>query len=227
MANKIKCTCGHSWNKSDSSKKDATVCHICGKDNAMKNGGWLDNYGEEANANEGTSSASKEWIGEGYSTKGRNYSPAWGGQFEDGGKAQKGKKVIIDGKEYDTASEEYKDLYRWGPNDDGKGGVGYFDEQGRLVTGRTTMPEFVVWNKDKKTKEFYDSLGETSQWAMDQMIKKYGPVNVEKSDSRGTGIFSKATGSYNPLSNKIKKSLAIKSKSNQKKKFRFNYKMVF
>jgi hypothetical protein len=46
MVNKVKCTCGHSWNKSDSSKKDATVCHICGKDNAMKNGGWLDKYSD-------------------------------------------------------------------------------------------------------------------------------------------------------------------------------------
>jgi hypothetical protein len=42
----ITCTCGHSWNTSDSSKKDATVCHICGKDNVMKmqNGGWLNKY---------------------------------------------------------------------------------------------------------------------------------------------------------------------------------------
>jgi len=85
MANKITCTCGHSWNKSDSSKKDATVCHICGKDNAMKNGGWLDNYGKRENANEGRSSAPKEWRGEGYSNIGRNYSPAWGGQFQLGG----------------------------------------------------------------------------------------------------------------------------------------------
>jgi len=35
--------CGHSWDKSDSSKKDATVCHICGKNN-MKDGGWLSKY---------------------------------------------------------------------------------------------------------------------------------------------------------------------------------------
>ena len=48
--------------------------------------GWLDKYGKEINANEGHSSASKEWIGEGYSNVGRNYSPAWGGQFQKGGK---------------------------------------------------------------------------------------------------------------------------------------------
>jgi hypothetical protein len=68
MASKIKCTCGHSWDKSDSSKKDATVCHICGKDNVMKNGGWLENYAEGGQADVGF-----------------NYNGAWGGQFEDGG----------------------------------------------------------------------------------------------------------------------------------------------
>ena len=47
MSNKITCTCGHSWNKSSSSKKDMRICHICGKDNTMKNGGWLDSYDEE------------------------------------------------------------------------------------------------------------------------------------------------------------------------------------
>jgi hypothetical protein len=47
--------------------------------------GWLDKYGKELNANEGSSSAPKEWVGEGYSNVGRNYSPAWGGQFATGG----------------------------------------------------------------------------------------------------------------------------------------------
>ena len=47
MSNKITCTCGHSWNKSSSSKKDMKICHVCGKDNTMQNGGWLDSYDEE------------------------------------------------------------------------------------------------------------------------------------------------------------------------------------
>lgn len=51
----------------------------------QKNGGWLDNYGEEANANDGYSSAPDNWRGDGYSNVGRNYSPAWGGQFQMGG----------------------------------------------------------------------------------------------------------------------------------------------
>jgi hypothetical protein len=78
---KVKCTCGWSWNKSDSSKKDMYICHECGRDNSnnMKNGGWLDNY------NDSEVSLPEGYVGEGYNTKGRDYSPAWGGQFQMGG----------------------------------------------------------------------------------------------------------------------------------------------
>jgi hypothetical protein len=81
MGSKVKCTCGWSWNKSDSSKKDMYICHECGRDNSnnMKNGGWLDNY------NDYKVSAPEGMVGDGFSNVGRNYSPAWGGQFEDGG----------------------------------------------------------------------------------------------------------------------------------------------
>ena len=50
MKGNVTCSCGHSWSKSDSSKKDASVCHICGKDNKMKDGGWLDKYQEGGQA---------------------------------------------------------------------------------------------------------------------------------------------------------------------------------
>jgi hypothetical protein len=56
----------------------------------QKNGGWLDNY------NDSQSSAPEGMIGDGFSNVGRNYSPAWGGSFQEGGEipmAQKGKKV--------------------------------------------------------------------------------------------------------------------------------------
>lgn len=87
MSGKVKCTCGWSWNKSDSSKKDMYICHECGRDNSnnMKNGGWLDNYGEEDNYNDYNVSAPEGFEGDGYSNVGRNSSPAWGGQFQMGG----------------------------------------------------------------------------------------------------------------------------------------------
>jgi hypothetical protein len=76
------------------------VCHICGKDNTMKDGGWLnkyeqggmvldqqpdDNYGKKPNPNDVQASVGPGYVGLGYDIKGRNYSPAWGGQFAMGG----------------------------------------------------------------------------------------------------------------------------------------------
>ena len=138
------------------------------------------------------------------------YNSAWGGQFQMGGnvypvnyvpQAQNGKKVIIDGKEYNTASEDYKDLYRWGPNDDGRGGIGYFDKKGILVSSKMTLPEVTIWPKNKDTQKFYDDLSESNQYAVDQMVKKYGPVNVNV--EKGKGIFSGTAGHYNPFTNTI------------------------
>lgn len=48
--------------------------------------GWLDNFGKADNANESNVSLPEGFVGLGYDTKGRNYSPAWGGQFQEGGK---------------------------------------------------------------------------------------------------------------------------------------------
>ena len=92
---KVVCSCGWSWNKSDSSKKDMYVCHNCGNANAkdsMKNGGWLDAYNEEVpqaqNGIEGTMA--------GLTDKGFNYNGAWGGQFQTGGEV--------------TSSDKWRDL---------------------------------------------------------------------------------------------------------------------
>jgi hypothetical protein len=47
--------------------------------------GWLDNYGTKANENNSSVSLPEGFVGMGNNTKGRNYSPAWGGQFQMGG----------------------------------------------------------------------------------------------------------------------------------------------
>jgi hypothetical protein len=95
MKGKVNCTCGWSWNKSDSSAKDMYICHQCGRDNSnnMKNGGWLDSYASggtmqeyQENYNDSKATASPDMVGDGFSNVGRNYSPAWGGQFQKGGK---------------------------------------------------------------------------------------------------------------------------------------------
>ena len=69
MSSKVKCTCGWSWNKSDSSKKDMYICHECGRDNSnnMRNGGWLDSYdkaqdGEYVTPSQDETSFAKDYM---------------------------------------------------------------------------------------------------------------------------------------------------------------------
>ena len=54
-----------------------------------ENGGWLEKYNDggpvQANYNDYSVSAGPGFEGDGYSNVGRNYSPAWGGQFAMGG----------------------------------------------------------------------------------------------------------------------------------------------
>ena len=55
--------------------------------------GWLDKYNDggpvQENYNDYSVSAGPGFEGDGYSNVGRNYSPAWGGQFQMGGQAPK------------------------------------------------------------------------------------------------------------------------------------------
>jgi hypothetical protein len=58
----------------------------------FKNGGWLDQYASggtmqeyQENYNDSKATASPDMVGDGFSNVGRNYSPAWGGQFQKGG----------------------------------------------------------------------------------------------------------------------------------------------
>ena len=50
--------------------------------------GWLDNYGTKENENNSSVSLPEGFVGMGNNTKGRDYSPAWGGQFQNGGKTK-------------------------------------------------------------------------------------------------------------------------------------------
>jgi hypothetical protein len=83
MASKVTCSsCGWSWNKSDSSKKDLYICHQCGKDNTMKDGGWLNKFEDAPEAQNGI-----EGTMGGLTDKGFNYNGAWGGTMQGGGVA--------------------------------------------------------------------------------------------------------------------------------------------
>lgn len=156
---KVKCTCGWSWNKSDSSKKDMYICHECGRDNSnnMKNGGWLDNYGEEDNYNESEASAPEGMEGDGFSNVGRNYSPAWGGQFQLGGnvypvnyvpQAQEGKELTF----LQPTSEKLPQGYRFPYSDPSS-------ERAMSIGGENGEPAYLI-PSFKYGQPLYDPIGE-------------------------------------------------------------------
>jgi hypothetical protein len=103
----------------------------------MKDGGWLnkyeqgglvlkkktkDNYDLKANPNDVQVSVGPGYVGLGYNIKGRNYSPAWGGQFQDGGKLTLPEAIVYGHKDpkvkdyFDkvrTDAEKWRDEYYW------------------------------------------------------------------------------------------------------------------
>lgn len=134
--------------------------------------------------------------------KGRMTGP---NMFEKGGlvKYQKAGQVNIDGKMYDKDSEEYRDLYNYGPNmASANGGIGYFDNAGRLVSSHTTLPEVVVFKKNKGFKDLYDNLDDDGRYALEQITKKHGSSNVFF--KKPSGIYKDAVGTYNSTGNNIR-----------------------
>jgi hypothetical protein len=67
-----------------------------------------DNYGKKPNLNDVQASVGPDFVGLGYNTKGRNYSPAWGGQFQNGGFLQPNSSKLPEGYviPYNTPSTE-------------------------------------------------------------------------------------------------------------------------
>lgn len=71
----------------------------------LKNGGWLDLYADggtmqehQENYNDSKATAFPDMVGDGYSNVGRKFSPAWGGQFQNGGNAIPLKEVVVNKK---------------------------------------------------------------------------------------------------------------------------------
>ena len=76
--------------------------------------GWLDNFGKADNANESNVSLPEGFVGLGYDTKGRNYSSAWGGQFEQGGIipiAQNGVSEYMEKKKWEEKDKNISQKY--------------------------------------------------------------------------------------------------------------------
>lgn len=88
--------------------------HFAANDNAVQSDVMQAEYGTELNANNASTSFPPNFVGQGYDITGRDYSPAWGGQFDNGGELPnvtvKGKKQpIIVTNPNDPRLKAYKD----------------------------------------------------------------------------------------------------------------------
>ena len=81
-----------------------------------------DNYGKRENPNDVQASVGPDFVGLGYNTKGRDYSPAWGGQFQNGGKLTLPEAIVYGHKDPSTKAyfnkvraiaENYQDKNFW------------------------------------------------------------------------------------------------------------------
>jgi hypothetical protein len=88
-----------------------------------KNGGWLDKFDDgglvQPNYNDYSVSAPEGFEGSGYFNEGRNYSPAWGGQFQKGGVVNSDDvafekfKATLPPNLANTPNEDYDMRYKW------------------------------------------------------------------------------------------------------------------
>lgn len=196
MKGKVNCTCGWSWNKSDSSKKDMYICHECGRDNSnnMKNGGWMDNY------NDSKASAPEGMVGDGFSNVGRNYSPAWGGQFKEGGKVDPPRRKVI---------AESTGVYKKPFNEKElkniiKDNVEY-RRTGTLKKPRAEANKFEKYLPTKETVDFFKNLKNDNTSAVFNEALKIQHERGNPSINVGTdkGLLFANKRNYNPFTNEV------------------------
>jgi hypothetical protein len=109
--------------------------------------GWLDNFGKADNANDSKVSMSEDFVGLGYNTKGRNYSPAWGGQFQKGGNLLPSQQILGGGQQ-STIQPTVPYLTTKDPAEFYKSWIQSPEYEQRLKsTGYSDVPD--RWNPDK------------------------------------------------------------------------------
>jgi hypothetical protein len=186
-----------------------------------KDGGWLDKYNDggpvQENYNDYSVSAGEGFQGDGYSNVGRNYSPAWGGQFAMGG-SMPGAVGFMYARDSGSNPSE----------DEGRNKVYKTDasaEKGKKIKKTKTvdaemLPEVtVVGSNDPQTESFYrniiDDLPRDEDMGVYEGLmdlgKKYGFPKVHPIDENSLlskivmsiGEDAKSPANYNPLSKTI------------------------
>jgi hypothetical protein len=116
-----------------------------------------DNYGKRENPNDVQASVGPDFVGLGYNTKGRDYSPAWGGQFQNGG--------IIVNDPKDPRLKAYQDSL----NIYNKSNKLQKDLKARLATPWSELKKYnsiddIMKRKEELKKNKIKPIGETSPY---------------------------------------------------------------
>ena len=161
-----------------------------------------DNYGKKANPNDVQASVGPDFVGLGYNTKGRDYSPAWGGQFQDGGSIptdKKSQKFYNTLKDYYTApgrSEMDKAKYAAFNKLNEQYGYAPVGVKDRTIVGKRSMinPFSGRLNLVAEADPEIGEIKSTPQKLMDQYLEEYSHYqqynqNPEESKLKKTGKF--------------------------------------
>ena len=149
---------------------------------------WLDNFGKADNANESNVSMSEDFVGLSYDTSGRNYSPAWKGQFQTGGTLP-GSPGFMYARTVNPAPSEGKYAKKTMPSAQNGQEMKFYQEGldwkpksmqegGKIYEGQE-LPEFVMEGKDERIKEamsqgirkFYGHVGELMDAPQKEMMQ--------------------------------------------------------
>jgi hypothetical protein len=119
---------------------------------------WLDNYGKVDNANESDVSLPEGFVGMGYDTSGRNYSPSWNGQFQTGGSIP-GTPGFTYARTAGSAPSEGKYAKKTMPSaQDGK------------TTVATSSPEYKQLYENRQIGRWLDDYNFDSQVPLDEVV---------------------------------------------------------
>jgi hypothetical protein len=157
-------SCNWSWNKSDSEKHDEYVCHKCGTDNEMKNGGTTDDFDweslfnpspEEEEKIKQESKKSEEQEKEDW-YQGTKFSKEWAATYKDA--INKTVKEYLDAKATyeDWGSRQYKSnkgvVYAGGDDIHGTaytiGGINEYRRKKTMAGAKMLMDESIETLKD-------------------------------------------------------------------------------
>jgi hypothetical protein len=160
-----------------------------------ENGGWMENY------NDSNAFASPDMVGDGFSNVGRNSSPAWGGQFEEGGEipnAQRGKTITESTGVYKKPfnERELKNIIK----DDVE-----YRRTGDIKNPRAEANKFEKYLPSKETVDFFKKLKkDVGPAAFKEALKiqhERGNPAVNVGTNKGLPFHNRRN--YNPFTNEI------------------------